>query len=444
MAEDRLEGLFYNVAIKAPCVAATTANIALNGLQAIDGVTVAAGNRVLVWQQSNPVLNGIYVADTGDWSRDVDFANTGDCVLGTIVLVTNGTQYGSTILQQTTVNPVIGSTALTFAVTGAAALALASVYMRGSIFPLTTPAAVRAELAAAGVADNNAFAGDNTHTGIEDFTNGRIKVPTRQAGDNGTDGASTAFVKVKAEVVVGGTALRSYLAGLTLSNNGGTPNTKLDVAAGVCADATNAQMLVVLAGTIDCTTTGANGLDAGSLAVSTSYYVWVLGKTDGTTALLVSTSGAPTMPAGYTLKRRIGGFKTDGSSHIRTFIQDGDLFQWLAPNTNPISATNPGTSAVTRAADVPTGASVRAVLQIVQNNGGAQSAAVLISDLATTDTAPALGTLNDTSSSTIGATVKNVRTNASGQYRSRLSFSDGSTILTINTLGWIDRRGRDG
>ena len=87
------------------------------------------------------------------------------------------------------------------------------------------------------------------------LTGGRVKVPTRIAGDNGTDAASTAFVATAIAdartVSLGGTVLRSYLAGLGLANNTTTPNTKLDVAAGVCADSTNAQMLSVTASTID-------------------------------------------------------------------------------------------------------------------------------------------------------------------------------------------------
>ena len=177
-----------------------------------------------------------------------------------------------------------------------------------------------------------------------------MQVPTRIAGDNGTDAASTAFVATAIAAArtssLGGTVLRSYLAGLGLSNNATTPNTKLDVAAGVCADSTNAQMLSVTASTIDCGTVGANGLDAGTLANNTWYHVFAIGKTDGTTALLASTSlGSPTLPAAYTLKRRIGSFKTDGSAHIVSFIQSGDEFLWVPPVADgewqPIPARQP-------------------------------------------------------------------------------------------------------
>jgi hypothetical protein len=202
-------------------------------------------------------------------------------------------------------------------------------------------------------------------------------------------------------------------------------------------------MMTLAAGTIDCGTTGANGLDAGSLANSTWYHVYAIGKPDGMTAFLASTSvSAPTMPTGYTFKRRIGSVKTDGSAHILAFVQDSDKFEWASPVAD-ISATNPGTSAVDRTVTVPTGVNVLAELQIVMNSSGASFSYVLVTDKSTTDTAPS-STLTDCSpGGGTPASVKYVRTNTSAQVRSRNSFSDASTGLTINTLGWIDRRGKE-
>ena len=49
---DRIDGLSTSVAMKAPVVVATTANITLSGLQTIDGVSVVTGDRVLVKDQT--------------------------------------------------------------------------------------------------------------------------------------------------------------------------------------------------------------------------------------------------------------------------------------------------------------------------------------------------------------------------------------------------------
>lgn len=65
---------------------------------------------------------------------------------------------------------------------------------------------------------------------------------------------------------------------------------------------------------------GANGLDAGSLAASTQYGIWLIGDSRGykpVAGLLSLTSNAyPLLPAGYDSMRLIGFIETDGSSHF--------------------------------------------------------------------------------------------------------------------------------
>lgn len=56
-----------------PATVATTTNLAsLSGLLTIDGVTVTAGQRVLVKNQTSAQFNGVYVAAAGAWSRSTD------------------------------------------------------------------------------------------------------------------------------------------------------------------------------------------------------------------------------------------------------------------------------------------------------------------------------------------------------------------------------------
>lgn len=283
--------------------------------------------------------------------------------------------------------------------------------------------------------------------GSNDFTGGRVQVPTRVAGDNGTDAASTAFVATAIAgartASLGGTVLRSYLAGLGLSNNATTPNTKIDVAAGVCADGTNLQMLSVTASTIDCGTVGANGLDAGSLAGNTWYHVFAIGKADGTTALLASTSpGSPALPAGYTLKRRIGSFLTDGSAHILGFAQQGDEFLWKAPTVDQ-SGVSLGTTSTLYALSVPPGLQTNAIF--TASAVVAANASVLFqSPDQTTLAVTGQGAGSDlivVSGTGDGAGGRfSIRTNAARQIR---AVASATVALTIFTHGWIDRRGRD-
>lgn len=112
---DRINGLLGSVAIKPPCRVATTANITLSGLQTIDGVTVVAGDRVLVKDQTTATENGIYEADTSAWSRAKDFNGNRDAVNGTFVLVTNGTANGESLWKVATANPItIGTSSIAF------------------------------------------------------------------------------------------------------------------------------------------------------------------------------------------------------------------------------------------------------------------------------------------------------------------------------------------
>jgi hypothetical protein len=90
------ESRMTDVAFKDPCLAATTGNITLSGLQTIDGVPVAVGSRVLVKNQTSPANNGIYTAASGAWTRSTTFDGAGEVVGGTMVLVTSGTVNGAT------------------------------------------------------------------------------------------------------------------------------------------------------------------------------------------------------------------------------------------------------------------------------------------------------------------------------------------------------------
>jgi phage-related tail fiber protein len=63
-------------------------NITPNGLAAMDNLTLTAGMRVLLTAQTNPALNGVFVAGTGAWVRASD-ANTAASLKDAHVLVKN-------------------------------------------------------------------------------------------------------------------------------------------------------------------------------------------------------------------------------------------------------------------------------------------------------------------------------------------------------------------
>ena len=76
------------------CVkAATTANITLSAPQTIDGVSLIAGDRVLVKNQTTASANGIYIVQAAAWTRPPD-ADTISKLAGAIVSVDAGTVNG--------------------------------------------------------------------------------------------------------------------------------------------------------------------------------------------------------------------------------------------------------------------------------------------------------------------------------------------------------------
>lgn len=101
--------------VKASVRAATTVNITLSGAQTIDGVSVIAGDRVLVKNQSTGANNGIYVAAAGAWARSADANVSAEVTSGMFTFVTEGTVNGNTGWALTTDDPItLGTTALVF------------------------------------------------------------------------------------------------------------------------------------------------------------------------------------------------------------------------------------------------------------------------------------------------------------------------------------------
>ena len=259
----------------------------------------------------------------------------------------------------------------------------------------------------------------------------------------------------------GGTIVRSSLAGFTLSNDVTTPNSVIDIAAGQCADSTNASYISGSAFT-KTTSVFAVGSGKGGLAPaltmtsSTWYHIFASVVSSSYDVFFDTSVSATNKPGGTTSFRRIGSFLTSATpnTNVMSFSQDGDYFRWYR-SVLDVNANNPGTNAVTRTLTVPTGVQVQAIFNggvLNVSNGGLSTA--YFSDLAANDEAPAFQTVAAPLASTSLAEnapggaesaylQQIIRTNTSAQIRSRLSFSDANVTLGIATLGWIDRRGKD-
>ena len=129
---------------KASCLAATTANITLSGTQTIDGVSVAAGNRVLVKDQTAPEDNGLYLCSAGAWTRTTD-ANTWDALTSAFTFIEQGSVNADAGFVCTAdAGGTLGTTALPWSQFSGAGTFTAGtgLTLTGTVFSLTSPVAV--------------------------------------------------------------------------------------------------------------------------------------------------------------------------------------------------------------------------------------------------------------------------------------------------------------
>lgn len=71
-------------------------NITLSGTQTVDGVSLVAGDRILVAGQTSAATNGIYVVAAGAWSRAEDADSSAELNAGAYCFVEEGTLYKET------------------------------------------------------------------------------------------------------------------------------------------------------------------------------------------------------------------------------------------------------------------------------------------------------------------------------------------------------------
>ena len=123
----------------------------------------------------------------------------------------------------------------------------------------------------------------------------------------------------------GGGAPQGYVYGAVPSNNVASPNDAIDISAGVVRDVGNTDTMTLDPGaTIDFTVNGAGGLDVGALAADSWYSLWVIKSSTGAVSVLGSLSElAPTLPAPFTLQRRVGWARTNGAGAFFPFLYVG-------------------------------------------------------------------------------------------------------------------------
>ena len=155
-----VDSVAQGLVIKAACVAATTANITLSGTQTIDGISLTAGQRVLVKNQTLSQNNGIYAVSASAWTRTPD-ADTWDELVSAFTFISTGTtQADSGWVCTIDAGGTLGTTPVTWAQFSGAGTYTAStgLTLTGNAFSITNTAVAAATY------------GDNTGTYTVSFT----------------------------------------------------------------------------------------------------------------------------------------------------------------------------------------------------------------------------------------------------------------------------------
>lgn len=189
-------------------------------------------------------------------------------------------------------------------------------------------------------------------------------------------------------VVVSGSSVR----GLSIANNAGTPNTKIDISfqQGCLVSAVGTPaFLGILSATIDLTvgtvTSTANGMDGEARPASGWVYLYAISTGSGMAGLGTTTSplaGPPSLPAGYSYYAYIGAMRCDGSSNLMRSKQLGVEAQYViaaGSNTTAMPTMTSGSQALWTAVGVgafvpPTAAQIKGALFNTSpgnNTGGA-------------------------------------------------------------------------
>lgn len=235
--------------------------------------------------------------------------------------------------------------------------------------------------------------------------------------------------------------LQEFVAGLTLSNNAGDPNNKIDIAPG----RTRGNGVTVVN---PATITAA----LGAVTPNTTYHIHAL-RNNATGEFSVTADVSPTSPyvaPGYTRVQRLGAIMTDGSGNIRPFVQDGNEFRYAVSGGNGVSAY--GSTVGNRAyslltCPVPTGVRLKLLLSltlgVVSTPNPQDGGEAIFGDGANTDVRTHIHRWGVTSGGGTGIAFwtmdpVSVRTNTSGQIYFGIQSASGTNGSQLWVRGWID------
>lgn len=204
------------------------------------------------------------------------------------------------------------------------------------------------------------------------------------------------------------------------------------------SDADPRASISITAGTIDLSTNGVGGLDTGSISASTTYHFFSISGSAGSEKI-ASASLSPSLPTGYTAKRRLLSVPTNASGALPNFSQMGDSVVCDPVGFVPFS--NPGTASMLKPTGAPQGIQVDVRLTVAMYNATATVRSLLVSSPSQPDLAPSgsLFTLRSSDSANNRQSTEVVRrTDVLGNVRFRAETSDANMSVFYSMIGWSD------
>ena len=442
---------------KTPAIAATTVNLAsLSGLLTIDTITLAAGDIVLVKDQSTASQNGIYLASSGAWSRSPG-GDVWSEYVGAIIFVVEGSQAGSAWYCTAQPGGTLGTTAINWSnfsvsATYTAGTGLTLTGTQFSITPVGTagiygsassvPVITTNASGQVSAVTNTAIAIANTAVsglGTMSTQNANAVAITGGTIESTTVGATTATtvrgttITATSQFTGAGTGLTGTATSLSIGGNAATA-TSATTATNLASGAAGSVPYQSAAGTTAMLAAGSNGqvltLAAGIPSWATNGVGTVTSIAQSFTGGLISVSGSPITTSGtlaLTVAGTSGGipYFSNGTTWASSAaLAAGAIVLGGGAGVTPATTTT-GTGVVT-ALGVSTGSAGAFVI-----NGGALGtpSSGTVTNLTGTASININGTVGATAASTAAVTTLNVTSTIA------LSGSTGTAGQVITSNG---------